>query len=260
MNLEDDILIERYLRNELSEEENNSFVVRLEEDTVFKEAYLLEKQLFESLNEESWSFAENISTEELNEYEALYKSSEISTIKEAIQQASKVKKNKKSKVIAAISGFAAAVALILVLNVFLKNDVNTKQLYADNFNIKDIPSFVTRSDTNNNALIDAEKLFKAQRYEDALTIFTISLEEQNNSAVYIYKAISEIELNKLDEAKTTLKTLINSDLIDAEKGYWYTGLLHLKSDHIKEAKKVFQKIVAENLYRAEAAKKILDEL
>ena len=40
MNLEDDILIERYLRNELSEEEKKSFLDRLDTDSEFKEHFV----------------------------------------------------------------------------------------------------------------------------------------------------------------------------------------------------------------------------
>ncbi|WP_442267176.1 tetratricopeptide repeat protein [Tenacibaculum sp. ZS6-P6] len=261
MNLEDDILIERFLRNELSEEEKLSFLKRLEDDLNFKEHYLLEKQLFESLNEESWSFIDNVDDAEVKEYEELYNSAEVKAIREAIKGVAKTKTtNNRSKVIALVSGFAAAIIFILASNIFLKETVDAETLYANHIQLEKLPSFVTRSETENAKLIDAEILFKAKRYEDALAIFSIELEENKKSAVFIYKALSEIELKKFDEAKNTLKTLINSDLIDAEKGQWYLGLLYLKSNNKKEAKKVFKKITKEKLYKAKEAEDILDKM
>ncbi|WP_299837501.1 hypothetical protein [uncultured Tenacibaculum sp.] len=260
MNLEDDILIERFLRDELSEDEKSSFLKRIEDESEFKSNYLLEKQLFESLNDESWSFAENIDVEELKEYEDLYKSPEVDKIKQAIQKASKEKRVSNSKVIALVSGFAAAVALILTLNVFLKADIDSQTLYADNIQIENLPSFVTRSETSNDKLVEAEKLFKAKDYEKALTIFTSEAKGKENSNLFIYKAITEIELGKFTEAELTLDQLIKSDLIDAEKGFWYKGLLYLKSDDKKSAKKVFSKIVKEKLFKSKEAEEILKNI
>ncbi|SNR14990.1 tetratricopeptide repeat protein [Tenacibaculum jejuense] len=261
MNLEDDILIERFLRNELTDEEQSDFLKRLEDDSDFKENYHLEKQLFESLNDDSWSFVENTDDIEVKEYEQLYNSPEVIAIKEAIKDASRVKtKSKNRKVIAFISGFAAAIVLVLASNIFLKETVDAQVLYADNIQLEKLPSFVTRSQTTDVKLVDAEKLFKAKRYEDALAIFSIELEENKNSNIFIYKALSEVELNKFDNAKRTLKTLTNSDFIDAEKGYWYLGLLYLKSNNKKEAKEVFKKIVKEKLFNKDKAEKILDKI
>jgi anti-sigma-K factor RskA len=61
--MEDDILIDNYLKGLLSENDQKSFLERLESDTDFSKIFKLEKQLFNSLNEESWSFVENKNTD-----------------------------------------------------------------------------------------------------------------------------------------------------------------------------------------------------
>ena len=92
MNLEDDILIEKFLKNELSEEEKQSFLERLSSDTPLKEQVELERQLMNALNEDSWNFLEETNTSEVDEYEALFKSEETEQLKRAIQEASEAHK------------------------------------------------------------------------------------------------------------------------------------------------------------------------
>ena len=76
MSLEDDILIEKFLREELSEKERQSFMERLSSDPNFRAHFLMEKQLFDSLNEESWSFVKATENGEIEAYESIFKSAE----------------------------------------------------------------------------------------------------------------------------------------------------------------------------------------
>ncbi|GAK94783.1 hypothetical protein JCM19298_358 [Nonlabens ulvanivorans] len=54
--------------------------------------------------------------------------------------------------------------------------------------------------------------------------------------------------------------MISSNFLDAEKGYWYKGLLYLKKGDEKNALMIFNKIERENLYNANKATEIIELL
>ena len=95
MSLEEDILIERFLNNELSKNEKNEILERMDSDPLFKEKVFFEQQLVETLDENNWSFAKNINTTEQNEYEDLFKAEKVKKIKESIAIANENFKKKK---------------------------------------------------------------------------------------------------------------------------------------------------------------------
>lgn len=261
MNLEDDILIEQFLRNELSESERKKFLERIETDTGFKEQFLLEQQLFESLNENDWSFAEGIDEKELKEYEALFKSEETQRLKKAIEEATNKgeTKNKKGKIIRIAFGLAAAAVLLLfIFKPFSSN--NSLELYTNNAMMQGLPSFAERGSEKNGNLITGEKLFKKQKYKEAASFFDTFLSDNKSvSGAYIYAAIANIELKNYDTAITILENLIHSDLIDGEKGYWYKSLLYIRTKELKKAKKTLQLIVDKNYYKHQDAIKLLEQ-
>lgn len=263
MNIEDDILIERFLRNELSEEEKNQFLKRVHNDEVFKKQYVFEKQLSESLNEDDWSYANNFESKEVEEYAELFKEKEIQQLKEVIQKANaEYKVRKKGRIIKLISAIASVGLIFIMLNVFLKSAVDTSKLYLENIQLIELPSFATRgNEITGLDLAKAESLFKEKRYKESLVVFDkVFISENDNSSVFIYKAIAHTELNQYREGELVLNELINSDLIDAEKGYWYKSLLFVKSNQLKKAKATLNIIVNNSYYNTNKAKELLEQL
>ncbi|WP_299107082.1 CDC27 family protein [uncultured Tenacibaculum sp.] len=263
MGLEDDILIERFLRSELSDEERNQFLKRLDIDEVFKEQFIIEKQLFESLNEESWSFIENLQTKEIEEYTQLFRSEEGVRMKKTFSEVNDIykKENKvKKRRVFYISGIAAAVLLLLTLNLY--NGSDSTNYYSDYIMMNELPSFVDRSETTDKQdLVAAESYFKEKKYEEALSVLNkVSSPELKDGNYYVYKAIALMELNKYKEAETTLNSLINSDLLDAPKGYWYKALLFVKSKETEKAKKELNTLIAKSDYKQKEAKELLEKL
>lgn len=263
MNLEDDILIERFLRNELSIEEKNNFLKRLDTDEAFKEHFLLEKQLSESLDEKEWSFVENINSEEVSEYSELFRSEEAKSLQKTLSEVSlghKKEGSSKKRKVFYISGIAAAVLLLITLNLF--NGSASTDYYSDYIMLNELPSFVDRSETTDKQdLVTAESYFKEKKYEEALSVLNkVSSPELKDGNYYVYKAIALMELKKYKEAETTLNVLINSDLLDAPKGYWYKALLYVKSKEIKKAKKELNTLIEKSDYKRKEAKELLEKL
>lgn len=264
--MEEDILIERYFKDELSEIERTAFEDRLKSDEDFKLKVDFEKELFDSYNEDSWNFSIDES-DEVDEIEAFFKGAEAKSFEKTIKEGSEAfKKKKKGKVrpLYFIS-VAASIALLVGVFRFFNNIVpknNYSALYSEYIMQTKLPTFINRgeSDATDN-LIEAEKSFKNKDYKKALVFLGKSLlQDKNNSAVYMYKAISYIELKDYISAEKILDTLINSDLIDAQKGYWFKSLSLLKQNKLTEAKETLHLIIDNAYYNKEKAQELLERL
>ncbi len=263
MNLEDDILIEKFLRDQLSSEEKESFLKRKEIDEDFKQQYLIEKQLFETFNEEEWNYEMDYATKEVQEYKELFESEEIIKLEEkiALGQSNFKTNNKQRKVIALFSGLVATILLFFTVTSLFNSPKDTQLLYAENVNIDSLPSFVSRGEVGNDKVIKAEKLFKQKEYRESLELFEdLLLDKDDNSALFIYTAINLIELNDYGKAEVVLNKLINSDLIDGEKGYWYKSLSYLKQANKRKAIENLEVIVKKGFFNSDKAKDLLEEL
>ena len=264
MNIEDDILIERFLRNQLSESEQKQVVERIETDIAFKEKVDFERELLESLNEDDWHFIEDYNKEQVDEYTSILRTKELTDLKAELKRV-----NEKHKENVSIPNrfnwkrvlVSSAAVLAIMFSVYLfTNNSTTEELYVEYLNISDLPSLVSRDDSTNQ-LTKAQELFEDANYSDALTILNKAMiNEEGNASLLLYKGISEMELNKFAKAEETFNILINSDLLDAQKGHWYKVLLYLKQDDKMQAKSTLEDIVSQSYYNTEKAKALLGKL
>jgi hypothetical protein len=261
MSIEDDILIEKFLRDQLTAEELKIFHTRLKSDEEFKAGFDIEAQLFNSLNEEEWSYAENVDDSEIKDYKNILDSVELQNLKKTLEEVNENYQSQNSfklyKWIVPL--VAASVALFFVFNIFTRS-TSSLDLYNEYSDKGDLPSLVIRGESSSN-LSKAQQLFENNNYENALTIFESALNNSEDKAtLYLYKGISETELEEFAEAEKTFNELINSDLLDASKGYWYKALLFLKMDEEENAKAVLRTIVDNKFYKFRMAKELLGKL
>jgi hypothetical protein len=260
MNLEDDILIERFLKNELSEKEKQSFLDRLSSDASLREQVDLERQLMDSLNEKSWSFLEDTDHPEIREFEALLKSDEVKKSKQAIQDAGEAYKNKKKPTNNWFFYVAAAIAILIFSTlIFRPFEKSNSELFASYIEKNDLLGLVSRGNSDS-IYAKAEASFENSEYQEVVNLLSPTLDTVKNSNVYLYLAISQMILENYSEAEKTLDKLISSDLLDSQKGYWYKGLLYLKSDQIEKSKKELQLIIDNSYYQEKNAKKLIKKL
>ncbi|WP_405208520.1 tetratricopeptide repeat protein [Aquimarina sp. LLG6339-5] len=262
MSLEEDILIERFLRNQLSEKEQNDFLDTIANNQNFREKFLLEKQLFETLNEEEWSYAAKIDVTEIEEYTALYRNN-ADRLKQVIHKATTSNKRKnKIRRLTYFSAVAAVALFALLINFYpQKNQKTINEIYA-NYSTNELPSLVTRNPNEVDPdLAFAESNFKNKNYQEALIYIDKLLEkDKDNSTLYIYKAISHMELGEYSQAEKNLNSFIHSDLIDSEKGYWYKSLLYLKTKDVNKCKQILQIIIKNSYSKNKEAKQLLEEI
>lgn len=262
--MEDHSLIENYLKELLSEEQKQAFLKRLDSDAEFRELFSLEKQLFDLLNKDSWSFVKHKSSPEINDYTELLRSDDIQNLKSALTKANSNFKSKSKKPNRKLYYYLAAASIVIFLMVqMLSNqNISNQELYDDFASLNDLPSFVTRgSDDIDNELVNAQILLKSKNYKEALNMLVPILKTNKNDAlIYIYTGIAQTELDLFQNAEKTFNDLINSDLAHAQTGYWYKALLLIKTDRIEEAKEILERISSKSLYNHKKAKRLIKKL
>jgi hypothetical protein len=267
MSFDENILIERFFRDKLSKNERNEFFKKIEKNVDFREKFLLEKQLFESLNEKDWSYVNNVDTRMIAENKELFVDDESIRLKQMLREIGtqyKLEKKAKNKKLSYVIGVAATIVLLITLNTFNFTNQNLGQKYYEQYiMLEDLPSFTKRGVVEDEAknLMLAEGYFKKGNYGDALiSLGNISNIELKNGNFYVYKAISQIELMQYEEATKTLDVLINSNLIDSPKGYWYKSLLYIRSNEFSKAKNELKNLRSKSEYKRKEVEELLKEL
>jgi tetratricopeptide (TPR) repeat protein len=222
--------------------------------------FLLEKQLMDSLNKNSWSFLENVNSSEVTEYEALFQSQETQQLKQSIKEAKESysqSQNPKKNWILYVA--AAAVITLFSILIFDQSEKSNDELFASYLQKSDLMALVDRNG-NDSIFALAQMSFNNKKYDQVVELLSPILDSTKNSNVYLYLAISDIELGAFSQAEKILNKLITSDLLDSEKGYWYKSLLYLKSDQLKKSKRELQRIIDSSYYLNKEAKKLIKKL
>ncbi|MBF01894.1 MAG: hypothetical protein CMP76_01220 [Flavobacterium sp.] len=163
-------------------------------------------------------------------------------------------------------GVAASVFIsILVVAYFLINSpVSNEALFAENFEpYRNIITPIERSEAtphNKNQEYVAFYEYETGNYETALLEFTRLYESEKTSYYLFYKAICELQLNKVDAAIGTF--LIHQKLNDTfkEKGKWYLALAYLKNNDIVKCKLLLEEVIKHKSYNYTKAKKVLESI
>lgn len=260
MNEEDLILIHKHLRNELSPEEQDSFYRKLSSDTNFEDRYKLESQVYQSLDEKSWSFISNSNSTEVKQYQQMYQSPESKKILNAILDAQRSYKKSNNKLKRwTVSIIAAAVIIAISTILLLPENFTNQELYSKYLNETELIALVDRGKSDT-VLTKSQISFDNEDFSKVIELLTPEIIDSKNSNVYLYLAISQIEIGNYEASEQTLDKLISSDLLDAQKGYWFKSLLYIKSDRLKDAVKELEKLIENNFYNKEKALELLEQI
>lgn len=265
MSIEEDILIQDFIKKTLSEKEKNEVLLRLKNDKNFRDKVNFEEQLIFNLNNTDWSISKNSNHPEVKEYEKLLKSDSTNLLKgtlQAVNSEYQLKQTNKNKPWLLYTGIAV-VLVLFGLKVFSPFKTLPNELYANYIDLSELPSLVNRGDSKQKTLIKAQKLFETKAYDKSLTILEkeFTTVQKNKAAVYLYTGISQMELGQFNKAEISFNTLIESKLIDSPKGIWYKALLFLKQNEPSKAKKMLLQITeSSNNYKYKEASEILSKL
>ncbi|WP_299114834.1 M48 family metallopeptidase [uncultured Winogradskyella sp.] len=256
MSIEDNILIEKYLNNLLSDDEKRVFEERLNADIEFYNEFLLEKQLISTLNSKNWKILDDDS-KELDKYKNALEEDDLKSLNKTLSEIGNDFTHM-SKKRTGLWYYAAAASIVVLLSLqFLFNDSDSNiDLYYDNVGLSDLPSFTTRNtlDSIQLKLGDGELKFKSGNYGEALRILKPLLTEQNtNNLLYIYIGLAQTELGLYQESENTFNTLENSS--NNFSANWYKALLFIKQEKIDSALEQLDIILehSNSLYFAKAS-------
>lgn len=246
MMLEDDILIEQFLRNTLSDEERASFLARMESDTSFKEQVVLEEQLLHTLGETYWSFATNDKHTKVEAYKKILESVETKELKETIAAAIQKYKEKETTKqqpnrvfkLRFIGRIAALFLIFFSIVWFFSKDRNvdyvalTEKAWSKNVGL----DFTLRSNSSeaiNISLEEALHFYTQKKYDSTLII----LEKYNTSTnrykdVLLIRALANYRLQKTETAFSTLDSL---QTYSPDVTNWYKGLIYLDQKNHEKA-------------------------
>lgn len=163
-------------------------------------------------------------------------------------------------------GVAAAVFIsILVVTYFLMNSpISNETLFSENFEpYRNIITPIERSEPSSHNKTQEYVAFynyETGDYETALLEFTHLYESEKTSYYLFYKAICELQLDKVDLAIDSF--LAHQKLNDTfkEKGKWYLALAYLKNKDMAKCKIILEEVIQHKSYNYVKAKQILEHI
>lgn len=245
--------IESYLNREMTPEQRFAFEKKINTDPQLQKDINTYSEMHAFYDDADWNLAD-VATKNKTTigYEAFLTGEKGKSIADSIKNAeNQYFKNKSS------SGpkllwirYAAAIAAILVIAFLVISQfdthINSKDLYASYKNWDELPSLTLRD--GNTELATAEKLFRQQKYAEALEVFTTYQSKNTkelNPQVLIYTGIAQLELNQYKAALHSFEQLLQSNTLDAPKAQWYLALTYLKMDNLSKTKEAL-KIISKN--------------
>lgn len=223
-------LIDGYLKNTLNATDKLEFENKLKEDSELYKEFIVQKDLFNTLDKNSWAFEDQPNPDEVKIIENYLNSNEAKSIASVIAKTNTEYQNSKQRVFKLprfIYPIAASIALLLGYFLFFGDSQTTEDLYAEYKNWNDLPSLTYRADDNND-LSKGQEAFKNKQYREASTIFSTYLKNNINPQATTYLGVSYIELEQYDLALNTFNNLLKEQSLDSSKGYWYKTLVYLK--------------------------------
>ncbi len=260
--------IEAYLNGEMTPEERQRFENKIHTNPDAKKELELYQEMRTILDDADWEVTDTSSQHvKVKNYEAFLKSEKGKSIATGIKSAEnnyfkERPRNRVRQLIVYVGSIAAVLVIGLFVFLQLSKEVDSKSLYAKHKNWDELPSLTLRD--ANTELAEAEKLFKQQQYQEALDIFKKYQTEKSetlNPQVLLYIGVTQLELNRNEEAIESFKILRNSNTLDASKADWYLALAYLKLKDTEKAKKHLDQLVkTPNGYKYTAAVQLLDVL
>ncbi|GEQ86192.1 hypothetical protein ULMS_17000 [Patiriisocius marinistellae] len=262
MSEEEHILIDSFLNSELTQNEQKLFLKRMEQSAEFNEHVNFEKQLRETLNINDWSFAHNIEHTEVKTYVELFSSSKTKALESTLEKIMQDKEIPTKRNFYPWYGIAALLVLSLSVFSIFNTGSSTQELYAQFYNPSELPSLIVRGALDEDNYNKVQQLFEEENFTETI-LFTeelLATTSKNRATLMLFQGISFTETKQYSNAIETYNNLIESNLLDAEKGYWFKALTYLKSEDTQKAKNTLRSIIQNNFYNHVKAKELLDKL
>lgn len=257
--------IEQYISGSMSEPEAADFEKLMESSEELKAAVELSKQLNFHLSGtvDDSTIPENEYTQQLSSFIKSEEAQELKETLRSVQLERRVPKlRSKRRRIIFIAAAAVAIFLISAIGLVFQTEPGTDQLYAQYYTTNDLPSVIQRG-TSNTFLAKGAVAFQNDDFSKALAYFEEyeATTEEPDIALYLYKGATLMELSNYFAAIEEFELAIDSDSIDATKGFWFKAMVYLKSGDTANAKYVLTDIARHVwYYNHDKAKELLEKL
>jgi hypothetical protein len=202
-------------------------------------------------------------TEKLKSFIESEEAQELKETLQSVQLERRVPKlRSKRRRIILVAAAAGIIFLVSAIGMIFQSELDAEQLYAQYYTTDDLPSIIQRG-TSNNLLENGALAFQNEYFPEALAYFNEyeASTEEPDVALYLYKGATLMELRNYFGAIEEFELAIDSESIDATKGFWFKAMTYLKAGDESNAKYILTNI-AEHVwyYNHDKAKELLEKL
>ncbi len=232
-------LIEKYILNRLTSEEQLEFAKLLKSDSAFKEEVDLHTNLKKVIDyEDDANFRDLI-----------------------VDLEEQVKKPKQKR---SYTKWLAAASIVLLLGLTyffnMGQKLSTDDLFAQNFEpYRNVVAPIVRSNDQQDEKSLAFLAYEKGEYETAVTLFSKLYISTKEPYYLFYKANALLKLERANEAVPLLLEHLKTKDTLTEKTNWYLALAYLKIKDKQKAKELLKKVIANKSYKNKEAEKLLDK-
>lgn len=245
-------VIDGYLHNKLSSEEQKAFEERLSADAEFNQLYnqvrVIRASVRNQKREEILDFLDQTENQLNNQ----------------------VEKPKERIIMKKFSSIAASLIVVVAIGFFALfliqqqgKKAATPDLFAENYRpYQNVVNGAERGSAREATLFNkAYDAYDATNYELAASTFKSLLVTDKTAANFFYSGISNLEQGNMKEAQNNLNAAVNNfgDEFDAQ-GKWYMALALIKEKNTKEAAASLVALILDNSSYKEKAESMLETL
>ncbi|WP_289040580.1 hypothetical protein [uncultured Zobellia sp.] len=246
--MEEEMLLEKYLQDKLTELERQEFDLLFKNNPEFRKEVEFHIDAKKAITAEEDANFRNI----LSKFESEARE---------LEQRSTVPESSVVKGIPRKWLVAASVALLVGLTYFFSanQSMSSQEMYDENFSpYRNVTYPITRSSEELDEKGEAFVAYSKGDYEVAVPIFSKLYIEEKQPYYLFYKANALIQLKKAEEAIPLLEKHLGTDDSLTDKSNWYLAMAYLQIADSEKAKQALKKVVETQGYKHEEAKRLLD--
>lgn len=240
--------IEKYLMDEMSEQERSIFESEIQKNDALKQEVQIHQELANAVSDPEIHQLR----ETLKKVDSNWK---METVAETGTKTSKIdeipSKNKVRNLnFRRFTAIAASLLLFVLLRQFIPmmNAPNSTQLFSENYEpyrmVLTERSNIELQNDNDLKINEAVNLYQSKQYPKAALAFEeLHSNNPSNEAFQLYAAISNISSQQSEKAIQQLEKLIkNAGPLYIQQTRWYLAMAYLQADRQEKAKTVFDEI------------------
>jgi hypothetical protein len=231
--------IEKYISNELTEQEQLAFEQQLQTDAELAEAYAMYVSIYDTMQ----------SKEVANEAPLLETTTTLNEQYFTTNFATKPLKNNVRRMFFLAAAAAAILVLVFTLLPLGNKKLTNKELYAK-YTVHEKVEEITRGDNKDSTFNKAAQLYNAKNFKDAIPLYA-KIKDSSSQALFLY-GVCNMEMNENTVAIKSFDTLIDGTSTYKEKAELYKALVYLKKNDVENCKKQLLSINKYSSYIKEA--------